>query len=54
MEVAEKMCISNYASTGLYYFTSGHQLVEVSEQITHRYYLDKINEAVEVVRKGDA
>jgi hypothetical protein len=54
VEVAEKMRISNCASTGLYYFTSGRQLVEVSEQIIHRYYLDEINEAVEVVRKGEA
>lgn len=33
IEVAEKVRISDYASTGLYYFTHGHDLVEVGEEM---------------------
>ncbi len=33
IEVAEKIRISNHASTGLYYFSNGRQLVEVAEEI---------------------
>jgi UDP-N-acetylglucosamine diphosphorylase / glucose-1-phosphate thymidylyltransferase / UDP-N-acetylgalactosamine diphosphorylase / glucosamine-1-phosphate N-acetyltransferase / galactosamine-1-phosphate N-acetyltransferase len=33
VEVAEKVRISNYASTGLYYFASGRELVSVADEI---------------------
>ena len=33
VEVAEKVRISDYASTGLYYFASGQQFIEVAEEM---------------------
>lgn len=33
VEVAEKKRISDYASTGMYYFTSGHEFVSVADEI---------------------
>jgi len=36
VEVAEKVRISNHASTGIYYFSSGREFVEVADEIIHR------------------
>jgi dTDP-glucose pyrophosphorylase len=36
VEVAEKMRISNHASTGMYYFANGHQLVVVGDEMILR------------------
>lgn len=35
IEVAEKVRISDYASTGLYYFSNSKQLVEVADEMIH-------------------
>jgi UDP-N-acetylglucosamine diphosphorylase / glucose-1-phosphate thymidylyltransferase / UDP-N-acetylgalactosamine diphosphorylase / glucosamine-1-phosphate N-acetyltransferase / galactosamine-1-phosphate N-acetyltransferase len=36
VEVAEKVRISDYASTGIYYFTSGRELVEIGDEMIRR------------------
>ena len=36
VEVAEKVRISDHASTGLYYFSSGREFVEVADEIVYR------------------
>lgn len=36
IEVAEKKRISDYASTGMYYFSEGKQLVEIGEEMINR------------------
>jgi UDP-N-acetylglucosamine diphosphorylase / glucose-1-phosphate thymidylyltransferase / UDP-N-acetylgalactosamine diphosphorylase / glucosamine-1-phosphate N-acetyltransferase / galactosamine-1-phosphate N-acetyltransferase len=46
-DVSEKVRISNHASTGLYYFSHGNQLVDVAEEIISRR--EKIKEEYYVI-----